>query len=631
MTGEKPLKILHVDDEENQLEFTKLFLEQIDQDVIIDSVSTPEEALEKQKNENYDCVVSDYKMLTMNGIELAQKVREKSNIPFILYTGQGSEEVAELAFTAGIDDYLRKETEPTHYQILAKRIRNTVEKHRTDELYRKVVEESRDAIIILVDSKIAFMNNAACRLIGIEADDEWVGKNIHDLFMDEENKLFPPKLGKDVSYIVELNYRTLKGVMKTAEVSISPINYKGEEASLCFLRDITKRKRNEERLEALYQQAIKLGSSKTVNDVVETSLDIMETLFEYQIITFHLVEGIYLKTLGTRGAPTLKLSSPINGPGITAKAAREAQSILIPDMSKCNSFVKGTTQAKSVLAVPATLNKDTAAVLNIESSVVDDFTEDDRKLIETLAYHVAFAIDRIRSRELLEMEEKENKMMLNYALGVLDNAEKVSTLVRGDLQKSILGILNASGILRVRPEMLPKALDTIDDQAGKAHNISEVIRETIRKSVTSEDFIEVNQSIRAILEKSHFPKNIRINSQYEEGLVIVAIQDDQFTRIIQNLINNAVEAMPRGGSLTVKLTARRDHAYIDVIDSGYGIPKNQVDNIFKPFNSTKPGHSGLGLAFCKNAVESLGGSLTLKSTSEKGTTFRLMLPLEKIL
>jgi K+-sensing histidine kinase KdpD len=419
--------------------------------------------------------------------------------------------------------------------------------------------------------------------------------------------------------------------MKTAEISVSSINYKGEEASLCFLRDITKRKRNEERLEALYQQAIKLSSTDSINDVVETSLDIMETLFEYQTITFHLVEGTYLRTLGTRGSPIIKLTSPINGPGITTKAAREAQSILIPDVSKCNSFIQGTTLAMSALAVPATLNNDSVAVLNVESSELDDFTEGDRKLIETLAYHVAFAIDRIRSHELLEKEEKESKLMLNYALGVLDNAEKVSTLVRGDLQKSILGILNASGILRVQPEMLPKALDTIDENAGQAHNISEIIRETIRKSVINEDFIEVNQSIRVILEKSHLPKNIRINSQYEEGMLIVAIQDEQFTRILRNLINNAIEAMPRGGSLTVKLTTRMNVVYIDVSDSGHGIPKNQVDKIFKPFNSTKPGHSGLGLAFCKNAVESMGGSLLLRSTSEKGTTFRLVLPLEKIL
>ena len=55
-----------------------------------------------------------------------------------------------------------------------------------------------------------------------------------------------------------------------------------------------------------------------------------------------------------------------------------------------------------------------------------------------------------------------------------------------------------------------------------------------------------------------------------------------------------------------------------------------VDSVFKPFYTTKKGHSGLGLAFCKNATEDMGGSLSVKMSSEKGTTFRLQLPYKRI-
>ena len=144
MSGEKPIRVLHVDDEKSQLEFTKIFLEELDEEVVVDSATSPREALELQEQRGYDCIVSDYKMLSMDGIELARKVREKSGVPFILYTGQGSEEVAESAFEAGIDDYIRKEPEPSHYQVLAKRVRQNVDKYRAEHLYRKVVDESRD-------------------------------------------------------------------------------------------------------------------------------------------------------------------------------------------------------------------------------------------------------------------------------------------------------------------------------------------------------------------------------------------------------------------------------------------------------------------------------------------------------
>jgi PAS domain S-box-containing protein len=241
MPGERPLRILHVDDEENQLEFTKLFLKQIDEDVEIDSVLSPEEALELQEKKSYDCVVSDYKMLSMNGIELAQKVREKSTVPFILYTGQGSEEVAEKAFTAGVDDYLRKETEPTHYQVLAKRIRDTVEKHRTDELYRKVVEESRDAIVIIKDNKIQFLNQSACDLVGVESKDSCIGREIQDFVLIKTDDLVAPKEG--TNHVIEASYISLNGFKRDAEITLSSTTYLGEEAYLAFIRDISKSKK----------------------------------------------------------------------------------------------------------------------------------------------------------------------------------------------------------------------------------------------------------------------------------------------------------------------------------------------------------------------------------------------------
>ena len=258
------------------------------------------------------------------------------------------------------------------------------------------------------------------------------------------------------------------------------------------------------------------------------------------------------------------------------------------------------------------------------------FNEDDRKLLETLAYHVAFAFNRIQTKSLLDRENNEKKERLDYALGVLDNAERANMLVTGDLQRSILSILNATGILRLKPDMLPQAIASIDQKADQAHRVSELIRETIAESTIIKGFIEVNQNVRGIMEKNHFPRNIRLKTQYDEGLVIVEMDEEIFTRIINNLLQNAVEAMPGGGSLGVKVTAKKEEVYVDISDTGSGIPEERLETIFKPFNSTKEGHSGLGLAFCKNAAETAGGSLGIKSSSSKGSTFRLVLPIRKI-
>jgi len=134
VSNERPIRVLHVDDEEDQLRFTKMFLEELDEEVTVDSVSDPDEAVRLQGRNSYDLVISDYKMAGMTGIELFQRVRERSDVPFILYTGRGGDEVAESAYKAGVDSYMKKEVEPSHYRALSKRIRQIVENHRTRKL-----------------------------------------------------------------------------------------------------------------------------------------------------------------------------------------------------------------------------------------------------------------------------------------------------------------------------------------------------------------------------------------------------------------------------------------------------------------------------------------------------------------
>jgi len=112
------LRVLHVDDDQNQLLFTKIFLEDCDPELSVESVSLPSEAVRALLSGDFDCVVSDYQMEEMDGITLTQKVRAKSDVPIIIYTGRGSEEVEEVARAAGADGYVQKETDPTHYKGL---------------------------------------------------------------------------------------------------------------------------------------------------------------------------------------------------------------------------------------------------------------------------------------------------------------------------------------------------------------------------------------------------------------------------------------------------------------------------------------------------------------------------------
>ncbi len=191
------IRVLHVDDETTQLDFTKKFLEMADEGLIVESAVSPEDALRLFKTEAYDCVVSDFMMSPMDGIEVARRIRESSDIPIILYTGRGSEEVAEAAFTVGIDDYIRKEITPSHYQVLARRIRAAVEKHRAESALNKQIEEMQlilDTMPTTVwykdtENRILRVNKAAADSVGLTVE-EIEGSSAYELFPEEAEKYY---------------------------------------------------------------------------------------------------------------------------------------------------------------------------------------------------------------------------------------------------------------------------------------------------------------------------------------------------------------------------------------------------------------------------------------------------------
>ncbi len=197
------ISVLHVDDESDFLLMAAQMLNSFDPYLQIDFVSSPREALEKLEKEEYDCIISDYKMPEMSGIELAIRIREKSNVPFILYTGQGSEEVAEAAFAAGIDDYLRKEIEPAHYQVLARRIRAAVEGYQAESRLQEreqelswMIENSIDGIFRVEMARgVTRFNPAFLNFFGYSLEElQSMGMKMLELIHDDDKAQFVSEL-----------------------------------------------------------------------------------------------------------------------------------------------------------------------------------------------------------------------------------------------------------------------------------------------------------------------------------------------------------------------------------------------------------------------------------------------------
>jgi PAS domain S-box-containing protein len=129
-TSTDSIAVLHVDDEPDFTDMAATFVEREDDRFYVETATGPSEALDRLDGERFDCIVSDYDMPRRNGIEFLEAVREDfPDIPFILFTGKGSEEVASDAISAGVTDYLQKGSGTSQYAVLANRIRNAVDKY----------------------------------------------------------------------------------------------------------------------------------------------------------------------------------------------------------------------------------------------------------------------------------------------------------------------------------------------------------------------------------------------------------------------------------------------------------------------------------------------------------------------
>lgn len=185
-----PLDVLVVDDNPRFGELAEMFLEDEFEDIAVETATSAGEGERLLNEHDIDCVVSDYQMPERDGIEFLQAVREESpDLPFILMTGNGDETVASRAITAGVTDYIQKEAGSEHYDLLAHRIRNVVDRQQAEAAkkarnrrIRRVYERINDGFVALdAEWRLTYMNSNATELLSRERE-ELLGKELSEVF-----------------------------------------------------------------------------------------------------------------------------------------------------------------------------------------------------------------------------------------------------------------------------------------------------------------------------------------------------------------------------------------------------------------------------------------------------------------
>ena len=249
------IQVLHVDDQRGILDLTATMLQRESAQFEIETVTNVSDGCDRLADTAFDCVISDYNMPGETGIEFLEIIRkEHPDLPFILYTGKGSEEVASDAISAGVTDYLQKGTGFDHYTVLANRVRNAVEGYRSKQAFSELKLKNRamDAAPIGItisdpsqdDNPLIYVNDRWTEITGYAAK-EALGSNCRFLQGEQTDPASVARIREAIDdkepVTVELrNYRK-DDSMFWNRVSVAPVRGDDSEVTnyVGFQQDIT--------------------------------------------------------------------------------------------------------------------------------------------------------------------------------------------------------------------------------------------------------------------------------------------------------------------------------------------------------------------------------------------------------
>jgi two-component system NtrC family sensor kinase len=211
---------------------------------------------------------------------------------------------------------------------------------------------------------------------------------------------------------------------------------------------------------------------------------------------------------------------------------------------------------------------------------------------------------------------------------------RLTSQIAHELNNPIYGIMNTLELLKTEIPPESKRRRILELSLSETERLSEMLRNMLSFSKPEEEArkkINVNELLEGILlmmEKQMKEANVKVVTRLDPEIPGIMASTNQMRQVILNLFKNAKEAMPRGGSLTVRTEKEDTKVLIRIQDTGIGIPEEIRNRIFEAFFTTKQKVKGvgLGLSVCYGIIKDHGGEIRVDSKEGKGTTFTISLP-----
>jgi len=248
--------------------------------------------------------------------------------------------------------------------------------------------------------------------------------------------------------------------------------------------------------------------------------------------------------------------------------------------------------------------------------------------IRGLLLLVTDVTDRMKAQQR-SREEAEDRRVRSERLSTLGT---LASAIGHELRNPLGIIQNAARALEQRaddPERVRRLADTVSAEAQRATKVITDVLDFVRVRAPRRHPVGIPGMVSETLYRVGVPESIRVECDLSPDLPLVLLDGQQMAQVLENLIRNAAEAMPEGGSIRVEARAIDGHLEFRVADDGPGVLPQDVTRIFEPLFTTKKSGTGIGLAISKRLVEAHGGAIRVETVPGLGTTFTISLPLSE--
>lgn len=251
----------------------------------------------------------------------------------------------------------------------------------------------------------------------------------------------------------------------------------------------------------------------------------------------------------------------------------------------------------------------------------EEFSEADEGLAVVLASQAAIAIENGYAFQALREAQAE-----------LIRKEKLVTLGQlaggvGHELRNPLGVIKNSvyylNTILPKDEKIHKHLGILDREVANSDRIVTELLDFARVKAPVREPASLVAIVRAALDRLPLPEPVAVQLELAESMPAIVVDTYQVVQIVLNFLQNAVQAMPDGGRLTVSTGQDPEHVFVTVEDTGVGIPPENLARIFQPLFTTKAKGIGLGLALARDLAEANGGLITVESTVGRGSRFTI--------